>query len=550
MHWYRWLVRHRWFGASAVIVLAVVFAACSSSTTSATPTPGPLPRGLWLRPVLNNAAPITVSAVGFAAANQEVGYACTSTLPTTTGTPTTTPTTTPPVATDTPTATPTATASPTGTPTATATTTLPTNVVNQFWRTADGGQTWAAATLPATTASDFLCPVSAIVAPDLSDPTDVFFLAAHGNLDLTDPTAILPGQVRFELWRSQDGAQTWQKLTLPIVPNPIAPVVLSPYHLLVLAQGKTLILGTNASGQNYLFVSTDSGQSWQQSPGIPQSGSATPLAFAGFAAGPNGSLLALAQSAVTPAPANPVDLWQSTNDAKSWTKVATPPLTLPTAVTAQFQLFTSPDGNTAFVLAHVTPQANEAAGQVVLVRSQDAGVTWTSIPWPTTASASSTTPVPLGGATIATQGTNFAVDAHGDAFMAPTNSDAPIQQDPTGPLNAGFFGLASAQTQWSSVALPPIAQNTVFTLAVSLTPSVALQPSPTPGGTDTATDTPTVTPTATATATATATPGATPTGTATVANPNDLPTLWANFGPLAQFTSDPTNAGFFENILP
>ena len=573
----------RWIGPSAIIALAMLLAACSgSTTTSTTPPPGPLPRGQWLRPVFGGTSPITVSSVGFAEGDQRVGYACTATLPTT---PTATPT---PATTDTPTPTattltPTPTLSIPGQPTAT----VPATFANTFWTTNNGGQGWTTASLPTETNQDFVCPVSAIVAPDLANPSDVFLLAAHGAVDIENPTTIQPGKVRFELWRSQDGAQHWQELTVPTVPNPLTPVSLSPYHLIIQVQGSTLVLATNYSGANFLFVSADGGKTWRQSPGVQSPTNTGPvpatLQFAGFAAGPNGSLLALAHNGATPATANPVDLWQTTNAAKTWTKLATPPLNLPIGAAFQAQLFTAPGGNTAFVLAHVMPQANEVSGQALVLRSIDGGATWTNLGWPTVTvtSGTTTTSVPLGGGTLATLGTDFAVDALGDAFIAPSNSDAPVQQDLKGPYSGGFFSALVSQSQWTLVASAPAPQDTTFSLAVSMTTLAALQPTPTPAGTvattgtptATATDTPTVTATDTPIVTATDTPTPsvkdtpTPTTTPPAATPtpgitgtptpfpgaDGLPTLWTNFGPLAQFTTDATNAtnaGFFENILP
>lgn len=531
-------------GASATVMLAILLAACSASTstTSSPPTPGPLPRGQWIRPTFGGTTPITVSSVTFADGDQRVGYACTATLPAARGTPTGSATGTPTVTAATPT-------SVAGQPTATA---APPSFVNQFWTTNNGGQGWTTANMPVETNQDFLCPVSTFVAPDLAHPHDVFLLATHGAANLLDPTAIKLGQDRFELWRSQDGAQTWQKLTVPRVPNPINPVILSPFHLMLLVDGNTLLLGSNQSGVNFLFLSPDGGVTWQQVPGIPLSAGNQPIAsdliFAGFAVGPNNSLLALTNSLVTPAATNPYDLWQTTNDAKTWKKLSTPPLNLPAGATTQAQLFAAPGGSTLFVLAHFVPTTNAPTGQTVVVRSTDGGVTWANLGWPTAPSSGGVggTPAPavaLGGATIASLGTGFAVDARGDAFIAPSNSDVPAQQDAQGPNSAGFFEAAAGQTQWTSVATPPAPQDTAFSLAISLTTADSLLPTATPDGTGTATASPTPT------VTATATPGATPTATP-LPGSDGLPTLWSNFGPFAQFTTDPNTAGFFENILP
>jgi hypothetical protein len=159
-----------------------------------------------------------------------------------------------------------------------------------------------------------------------------------------------------------------------------------------------------------------------------------------------------------------------------------------------------------------------------------------------------TTNTPVGSANIVTLGTEFAVDARGDAFMAPTNSDLPPQQDANGPLSAGFFAAPISGSAWSAVVQPPSPQNTAFTLAVSLVPASALPPS-TP--TATGTGTPAVPPIGPETPIPGATTTPAPAGTPTPLPGSDgLPTLWTNFGPLAQFTAAPDTAGFFLNVLP
>src|SRR5579883_1559181 len=207
--------RWQWGASMALMLLALVTAACASTSSVTTqPTPGGFQRGVWQRPQFPGVSAPTVATVGFADGDQRVGYACSATLmsngtatPTSTGTPTATPQTNTP----TPVLPGGATPLPQGT------------VISNFWRTADGGMTWQTATLPTTT-NGLLCPISAVSAPDVTDPQDVFFLAAFGDLNLQNPSSIEPGQVRFELWRSQDGAQTWKQLALPVAPNPINPV--------------------------------------------------------------------------------------------------------------------------------------------------------------------------------------------------------------------------------------------------------------------------------------------------------------------------------------
>lgn len=553
------------YGIVAVLALTF-FAACASTSTTTTgqPTPGPFARGTWVRPAFPTTSQPTVSIVGFADGDQRVGYACAATLMTSTPTATGTPSTATPTPVNTTIPAATATPGQPGVPTGA--------VVSALLRTNDGGLTWQAATLPSS-GTGLLCPISAIVAPDVADPLDVFFLAAFGDLNLQDPASIAPGQVRFELWRSQDGAQTWTQLALPVAPNPINPVVLSPYHLIINVHGQTLVLGSNYSGQNFLFRSTNGGKTWQQITGIPlKSGTVTQparLTFAGFAQGANGALLALVDSPGAQS-SGAYEIYQSNDSAQTWKLLARPTLTLPSGATAQAQLFAAPGGSTLFMLvrsvtdtttpatptAAATPDATptSASGvQVTSLRSTDNGATWTTLPWPT---ETGTTTTPVGSVNIATLGTEFAVDARGDAFMAPTNSDLPPQQDANGPLSAGFFEAPISTTAWSAVASPLVAQNTAFTLAVSLVPTGAISGTPTGTGTPSGTGTPGTAPigpetpvpgTPGATATSTAAPAGTPTP---LPGSDGLPTLWTNFGPLGQFTSAPDSAGFFLNVLP
>jgi hypothetical protein len=435
--------------------------------------------------------------------------------------------------------------------------------------------------VPNSTGGGLLCPISAVVAPDVADPLDVFFLAAFGDLNLQNPSSIEPGQVRFELWRSQDGAQTWNQLALPVVPNPIKPVVLSPYHLVITVQKQNLLLGTNYSTANYLFASANAGKTWQQIAAVPvKSAATTPAAslpFAGFAQGPDGSLLALVQGPANDTAAT-YQIWQTRDNAKTWKQVATPPLSPPTNAQTQTQIFTAPDGGAMFVIARTTASAPQTTttptAQMTVLRSLDGGATWVPLGWPTETGTAGTptagTPVagtptsgtptsgtptpgtPVGSLNIAALGTEFAVDARGDAFIAPTNSDLPPQQDPQGPYSAGFFEAGATQTQWTLAVPPPVAQNTAFTLAVSLIPANAL-----PTGTPTAGATGTAIPATSTAAPATATPAPTATaapavGTTPTPLPgaDGLPTLWTNFGPLSQFTAAPDTAGFFLNVLP
>lgn len=537
---YRW-----WHQALTLVSLAtlVVVAACATSgTTSTTTTPNPNPRGAWQRPAFTGISQATVSTVGFADSNPQIGYACAATLAAPNGTP---------VATGTNTPTPGATSTPglPGRPTA-----IPTNnIASSFWRTSDGGLTWQAASLPPNLEADLICPISTIVAPDINNPQDVFFLAAFGALNLQNPSSIAPDQAHFELWRSTDGANTWQQLTLPIIQNPLMQEVISPFHLVIVVQKSRLLLGAKFdSATDYLFSSTNNGKTWQLTTGVSQPSKA-PLPFAGFAAGPNDTILALAS---TTSATTPYVVYQTT-DAKTWTVLGTaPPVTVPTGAQMTTQLFSAPGGGTIFVLARSATQGDPTSViQATTLRSTDGGQTWTNLGWPmqappagsptptptanatgtpmdtatpdanATATATPGATVPVGSLNIVTLGTEFTVDANGDAFMAPPNSDLPPQQDQLAPLSAGMFSVNSGQTQWSLAVAPPSNQNTAFTLAVSCVSAAAF------GGTTT--------------------PTVPPTGISTpIAGATGLPTLWTNFGPLAQFTTDPATAGFFYNVLP
>ncbi len=543
----------RW-PALALCALVALVAACGNSTTTP-PTPVVLQRGTWLRPALPGVSLPTVSAVAFADGDQQVGYACTATLTTTSGTPTATGT-----ATDTATDTATATA------TATGVTTQPTplpglsNVINAFWRTSDGGLSWQQATLP--TVKGMLCPISAVVAPDHANSQDVFLLAGMGNVDLQNPTGLLPGQLQYQLWRSQDGGQTWAQLTMPVAPNPLEPTVISPYHLVLLVNGQTLVFASNDSGFDALFVSHDGGQTWQSHTGADLTGdSAFPdtHTFAGFAAGAGGSLLALATSPTLTTTDAPLEIWQSADDGATWSLVSDPSLNAPLGADAHAQLFTAPNGNEAFLLVNnpasaptvstATPTPS-ATGTVtpgpqttMLLASTDNGHSWLQVGWPSSPTVSGAL---AGSAIIAELGLGFAVDANGVAYIAPTNSDASLSVDPSANLSAGFFAISHASGAWAvvTVAQPPTPSNSAIGLAVSLVPATELTPTPSGSVTASATSTSTATPTATATGTATAT------ATSTPAPVSGLPTLWANFGPLQQFEVNPASGGFFFDILP
>src|SRR5215472_769318 len=66
------------FSLAIVLLLAMLAVACSSTSTS-TPPPGPGTHGQWVRPAFNGITSPFLSAVAFADANQQEGYACTAT---------------------------------------------------------------------------------------------------------------------------------------------------------------------------------------------------------------------------------------------------------------------------------------------------------------------------------------------------------------------------------------------------------------------------------------------------------------------------------------
>ena len=544
----------------AICAVALVVAACSNQTVS-TVKPQILVRGQWVRPALPGLT-TPVAAVAFAAADQHIGYACTAVTTAVTATPTTTAVTSTPPTTTTPTTASAGTPPTTTTPVATATaasqsTSTPVSTLqNAFWRTTDGGESWQAATLP-TSLPNLLCPVSAIVAPDPSSPNDVLLLAASGNFDLSQPTSILPGQLQYQLWRSQDGAQTWTQLTLPTAPNPLTPVFIEPYHLLIVVNGQSIALGSNQSGADELFTSTDGGKAWTQhsNPTLAASGAAGTAnvanTFAGFAAGPGAAIDALVTNATLAATTTPYQVWQSSDNGATWHALTAPTFTAAPGAGANAQIFTAPGGQIAYVVV----QTNAANSATVTMRSTDGGTSWTALGWPV---ATTPTGTPPGAGIIATLGANFAVDAAGDAFIAPPVSDAALSQDPTAQNSAGFFTAAVDGSGWKLVAPPNVSNALAITLAVSLVNEPA--PTGTPGATVTAGST--ATPTVVATATNTAAPVApgtksTPTvmpsataGMTPTAVPTGLPTLWTNFGPLTQLSQPANSVGLFQDVLP
>lgn len=552
-------------GALALLAVVVVWcAACSSSITAVPPTPGLPQRGQWTRPQFPNVTLPTVSAVSFADADQHIGYACAATLATPAATPTATTTVT-----ASGTVTPSPTSSIPGRPTPPASTAV---LANTFWHTQDGGVTWSAATVPPGM-PDLLCPLSAIVMPDASDPSDVFLLAAQGTVDLTSPTPTLPDAVSYQLWRSLNGGQLWQNVPLPTVPAENTPVPLSPYHLVILANGQTIWLASNDSGADALFSSPDGGKSWIRHSAVELTNGTTggTLIYAGFAAGAAGTLDVLATSSALAQTAKPYEIWQYAGDGsvRHIGDFASPIASNTQNISPDTQLFSSPDGKTLYAIIH----AQSATPQTGLVASDDGGIHWSAIDWPASPTTKGAT---AGGNVIATLGENFTVAASGTAYFAPSNSDLPPSQDPLAQASVGVVRLTlgtntdgSLSGMTTMVATPPTTTNTLVGLAVSLTPDLTLTPGATASAVATATvavtpiptltpsnatPSPTVavtpTPGATTTPGATVTPGATTTATTVIPNTTGLPTVWTNFGPPNLYVTDSHDAGFFYDILP
>jgi len=533
-----------YIGATLFIATLLALSACSTGSSTA-PAPNPIQRGQWVRTAFPGVTPPTLSAVAFADTDQRVGYACAAQVSQSSGA---TPTTTATVAATT--STPAATSTP-GLPGQPTTAPGQTNFANSFLRTNDGGLTWQKMTLPVNQ-SNLLCPISAIVAPDLTNTSDVFFLAAFGTLDLSQPTGIAPGAIHYQLWRSNDGGQTWSQLTVPTEPNPITPAIIDPYHLVIMVKGQAITLASNFSGADLLFASDDGGKTWNlhNNPDLAQRTSiAANRVFAGFAAGPDGSLYALETSPSQLATTTPYQLWKSTDGGTTWHTLNGIDLGVKLGSDAHVQIFIAPEGQTIYLIAHSDQATSNGSTTpqpaTVTLRSTDGGGSWTTLTWPSNSNT------PLGAATIATLGENFAVDAAGNAYVAPTKSDLPLSQDAHAQESGGFYD-AAAGGDWKSVAQPKSSGATSINLAVSMTVLPSTSGTATPTGTASATETPAVTATATGATTPTATTTGTPAPT-TASTPvatNGVPTLWTNFGPVSQLAQQPDATGFFENILP
>lgn len=584
-------------------LIAMLFAGCGTTTTS---VPQPVQRGQWQRPNFQNILLPTVSAVTFTEANQQIGYTCVATLKSGVATPGATGTVAASTATATTIPSPTATAVPTvsatGTPSLTPTPTIgipgrpspppsAADIANSLWSTGDGGLTWQHMTLP-TQDNTTICPLSAIAAPDLANPQDIFLLLASGTFDITNPIAISPNQVHYTLWRSQNGGNTWSSLAIPSAPNPIVPIVLSPYHITITMQGQTLLFGSVYPDNTVLFASTNGGTSWNfVAPQTVQS-SATDTkrrAFVSFAPANGSGILALMSSPAVANSDEPYEIWRSSADGTQWTFVNTVPVKGGIPTNGYAQIFASPIANIITVIAQqntistttatgttipatVTPNPTSTAQTTLaaatstpapesalfvhasLFRSGDGGITWSANLWP----ATTDTGLPLGGSLIATYGLNCTVLSNGDTYFAPTLSDFTAAQDPHAAESAGIYRTTGSVT--ALIAKPVDTARTILGFNVSLTPIAVLQGTPlaTTTATDTstpvstattvaaATGTPSATSTVNATATSTAIHGSTPTGTTTAS----VAILWANFGPLQNLDQNITSVGLYQYILP
>ncbi len=583
------LKQQKFIPATALLVtLTLLFTACSASTGNSSNLP--FTQGKWYQPVLGSYNSASVSSTAFAAANPEYGYACVSTLQSAA---TPGPQTPAASATSAATATqsPTAQASPsataalasTGTAAATTPTALPTvtqsQITNTFWSTTTGGLYWNPVTLPATIGS-FICPLSAVSAPNPQNPLDVFLLAAQGTFDVNNPFAFTPGQLQFQLWRSQDGGQTWKQLTTPTSVNSLQPLILSPYHLIIQVQGSTIVFANNYVGSQTLFVSYNSGQTWVQQ-SLNSVDSFAPLSFAGFADGPNNSLWALVSSSDVSQTNTPYQIYQTNDFGQLWSFVTSVPIGAPIPSGANAQLFTGANAQYDYVVTQVTPGTataptattiaptasaaasptatattpsgtSGAALQTALYASSNTGVTWSKNIWPDSVSGT-----PLGGAQIAQFGVNFAVDSRGYAYAAPTNSDNSPLSDPSAANSAGIYVFNGSSA--ALFAQTP-ATSTVMTMSLGYAPQTNVQnpqtPTPLPSATateavaptTTASPPPIVAPTGTVTATGTASATAVTSPTATVTASSVYPVLWVNFGPPSLFIASPSEAGFMGYI--
>ena len=261
--------------------------------------------------------------------------------------------------------------------------------------TADGGVTWRAATVPGPHTN------LGVLGVDFADPQ-------HGwlaTLDSTDFTSRV-----FDVWRTDDGARTWQKVVVPEGANasdamgPVEFSILNPDHLFLLVAGgmadgytsdlyestdggrvwspdrisggrgetgpfafadsKHGVIAGGAPG-NRLFVTSDGGRSWQLIPVPVPAGFSQDSAM--LSQGPvfwDAKAGALTVNYATDAGAYELGVLLTGDSAASWSLVATIPL--------------DPAEGNLGAMAFVGPDNWAMAGADRMVWTADAGRTWAS----------------------------------------------------------------------------------------------------------------------------------------------------------------------------
>ncbi len=424
-HWPRH--RGRVAGALTLVAALILTAGCSLSklvggvpaATTATANPSALVPGHWATPDFPQVSNRAAGQVVFAFDNPAVGYACVNDAPSLGSSATT------------------------GAP-------LPAHLSS----TSDGGQHWQAIAGPALSGG-FNCASSALSAGDPASASDVILLTntlAPGALSTTNPSQ----QSSLALWRSQDGGQHWQSLTMPRPQQLPSGVTLgmNPTRLMVLASGNQIFLGTATLGVGAaVYVSLNSGKGWDNGSTGPGNGET----FLSIATGASGSLLALA----TPAPGlvssqSRLDLWQSI-DGVTWTLMSTLPAA-PTSTGLSFGavLMSAPHGKALAVMLPLSPfvQTISPSAQGVvsprLLRSFDSGATWTVITLP----ADPQTQQPYGlSAVVLASGTGITITDDGSLWATPCVTDDLSQSNALDSL--GIYRLSPSVSQWVRVTYPP-----------------------------------------------------------------------------------------------
>ena len=137
--------------------------------------------------------------------------------------------------------------------------------------TADGGITWRAATVPGPRTG------RGVLGVDFAD-------ARHGWLATLDSADATTGV--FDVWRTDDGARTWQKVVVPEGANssdtmgPVAFSILDTEHLFLVVEG-----GMPNGYVSDLYESLDGGRTWSSDRMTGDRGVTGPVAFADSAHG-------------------------------------------------------------------------------------------------------------------------------------------------------------------------------------------------------------------------------------------------------------------------